>query len=400
MEGASRHQIKPAPDATQRFTREHFKPASAFAPPSTALEHQLAGLWEAALNIEGIGIDDDFFEVGGESFAAVTVFTEMERLRGEMPPLTILLDYPTIRKLAALLESMAPGMSSASEIAEPAGYGHAGTVPAPLVAIRAGGRRPPLFFVHGNGGHVLFLAQLAPHLSPDQPLYGIAARGVTRGEPRHRDLAAMVEDYLAAIRKVQPKGPYHLAGFCVGCIVACEIARRLRAEGEDVLRVIMVDPDYNRAMTPWLYWHAPDAPATRLLRLMSAAAWYGRTMTLRLLRRSYEWKLESMQDRRLYRSLQIYFYRVIAPYRPEPYVGEVTLLCSAARAARARRFAVGWGRLAPGHRMIEIDAHHGDLFGSHLPVLASAINAVLDSRAIEDAVDAAAARLAPRLAAE
>jgi len=376
MEGAQPHRIRPVPDATSRFTREHFKPASAFAAPATPLECQLAELWEAALNIDGIGIDDDFFEVGGESFAAVTLFTEMERLRGEMPPLTILLDYPTIRKLAALLEPAAPGVSSGSEAA---GNRAQASVPPPLVAIRAGGARPPLFFVHGNGGHVLFLAQLAPHLSPDQPLYGIAARGLTKGEPRNRDLAAMVEDYLAGIRQVQPKGPYHLAGFCVGSIVACEIARRLQGEGEDVPTVIMVDPDYNRAMTPWLYWRSPDAPATRVVRLLLAAAWYGRTTTLRLLRKTFEWKLESAQDRRLYRSLQIYFYRVIRPYRPEPYTGEVTLLFSAARAARARRFAVGWARLAPRHKAIEIGPQHRDLFGSHLPVLAAAINAVLDS---------------------
>src|SRR5476649_2614822 len=106
MDGADQHQNTPALDATPRFKREHFSPANAFAPPASALECQLARLWEAALNIEGIGIDDDFFEIGGESFAAVTVFSELERLRGEMPPLTILLDYPTIRKLAALLDAM------------------------------------------------------------------------------------------------------------------------------------------------------------------------------------------------------------------------------------------------------------------------------------------------------
>src|SRR5689334_12758960 len=125
--------------AVPRFNRAHFKPHSAFANPETELEHLLTALWEAVLNIEGLGIDDDFFEVGGESFAAVLLFTEMEIFLGAMPPLSILLNYPTIRMLAAYLEESGTARQT------------------PLVMpIRAQGQRPlALFAAHAAHGNVL-----------------------------------------------------------------------------------------------------------------------------------------------------------------------------------------------------------------------------------------------------
>src|SRR5262249_22381159 len=190
----------------------------------------------------------------GDSLLAVTLFTQVERRFGVKPPLAALLEHPTIRKLAVLLETMlgnAP--DSRSELT--------GVAKPPLVAIQPEGDRPPLYVVHGDGGNVLMLSRLLPDLAPAQPLYGITARGLTENEAPHREFDAMVEDYLAGIRRVQPRGPYNLGGYCIGGIIACEMGRRLRAAGEDGRSVVMIDPDYKRALAPLRYWRSFVAPA-------------------------------------------------------------------------------------------------------------------------------------------
>jgi thioesterase domain-containing protein len=233
------------------------------------------------------------------------------------------------------------------------------------------------------------LTGLLRYLSPDQPLYGITARGLHRDEAAQTDFDALIEDYLAGIRRVQPTGPYYLGGYCIGGILACEMARRLRARGEEVPTVIMIDPDYNRLVTPWLYWRHPDAPLTRLVRYLAGMAWRMRVALRRLTRQSPELVKQTPEDRRRYWTMQGRLGKAVRQYRPQAYEGSVILLGSAARAARAQRFAVGWRALAPNIRTVVVGPDHPALFRTHLPVLCAAITAALESRSVEDAVGAA-----------
>jgi thioesterase domain-containing protein len=108
-----------------------------------------------------------------------------------------------------------------------------------VVPLRATGERTPVFLVHALGGQVFRYLPLARKLGDDQPVYAIAARGLADGEQPHETLAEMVTDYLAHIREVRPNGPYVLGGFCIGGNIALELARRLRAMGEDVPLVVL-----------------------------------------------------------------------------------------------------------------------------------------------------------------
>ena len=130
----------------------------------------------------------------------------------------------------------------------------------PLIAIRPEGSLPPLFFTHTILGDVVFVRQFLPYLPPEQPLYAIQARGLEGDDPPHTDFEEMASDFVKLIRRVQPAGPYFLAGLCDGSLTAVEMARILRAAGEEVAFVGLIDPRANPVEVPWLYWKNPEAP--------------------------------------------------------------------------------------------------------------------------------------------
>jgi amino acid adenylation domain-containing protein len=191
--------------------------------PSNATERALIDIWEALLGVTGIGVRDSFFDLGGHSLLAARMMTAVEREWGRRVPLTTLFTGPTIEHLArALREEVAAS--------EP-----------PLVALNHAGSRPPLFFCHGDfDGGGFFTRALAEAAGADQPFYAVHPHGLL-GQAVPETIEAMAAAHLADIRAVRPAGPYVLGGHCNGALVALEIARRLRARGEAVPLVIMLD---------------------------------------------------------------------------------------------------------------------------------------------------------------
>lgn len=189
----------------------------ALVAPHDALQARLVRVWEKVLNVSPVGIRDDFFELGGDSLLAVSLFAEMEKTFGTNVPLATLFEAPTVERLADLLrgEDWVPSWSA-------------------LVPIQPQGSRFPLFCVHAHGGDVLFYREMALHLAPDQPVYGLQALGLDGRQPPLRRVEDMAAHYLREIRTVQPEGPYFLGGFCLGAYVALEMARQLEAQGETV----------------------------------------------------------------------------------------------------------------------------------------------------------------------
>src|SRR5262249_7737035 len=109
-----------------------------------------------------------------------------------------------------------------------------------LVAMRPGSG-PPVVWVHPGGGGILCYAGLARHLDGGRPLYGVQARGLDGEAPPRDDLAAMAASYVAGLRALQPAGPYRLAGWSLGGLIAWEMACRLRQAGEEIHPLILVD---------------------------------------------------------------------------------------------------------------------------------------------------------------
>jgi amino acid adenylation domain-containing protein len=194
-----------------------------YVPPQPGMEERLAAVWQDVLGVERVGAHDDFFDLGGQSILAARLTA---KLRGELGldvPVGMLVQAPTVEALARAL--------AAGERA----------VRLPLVPLQTFGERPPLFMIHPAGGHVICYRGLAVSLAPDQPVYGLQPRGLEDGQAPIGSLPEMAAYYVDAIRRFRPRGPYRLGGWSFGGVVAWEMARQLRAAGEDVDLLALLD---------------------------------------------------------------------------------------------------------------------------------------------------------------
>ena len=321
--------------------------------PRNDMERTLCELWQKLLHVERVGIRDDFFALGGTSLLAVRLFAQIEKLTGKKLPLVTLFRAPTIEQLAGLLSRKKTGQSSSA-----------------LVAIQPKGSRPPLVLIHGAGGGILWgYANLAAALPSEQPVYAIDPRW-TAGlhETRVEDMA---ERYIAELRALAPKGPYHLGGYCFGGYVAYEMARQLQAKGEPTGLVLLIDcaapngsyervqwwkpsflADFLKNSIYWAqdFWRLPPPERHELLKRKWAV------LRRSLLRRSDQSgrpaiDVDDFIDTSQFPEDELKLWQVHlragSDYVPQPYRGHVTLL-------RTRRHPFlcsfdpfyGWGDLA------------------------------------------------------
>ena len=212
-----------------------------FVAPRTEIEKKLASIWEQVLAVQPIGLYDDFFELGGQSFVAVRMMTRIAHEYGQRLPLSVLLQDRTIEALARTLEKR--------------------ELWSPLVPLRLTGAGSACFFVHPAGGNVLCYRLLAERLG--RPFYGLQAPGLFGEGLSFSTIEELAALYVKEIRKAQSKGPYFLGGWSSGGMIAFEIARQLEGMGEHVQHVALIDtpaplhhaPIDRRAL---LYWFLED----------------------------------------------------------------------------------------------------------------------------------------------
>lgn len=195
-----------------------------FAPPADELELKLTRIWEKVLGVRSISVNDNFFELGGHSLLAVRLFAQIEKSFGRDLPLATLFQAPTVKQLARVLR----------EEGWPAPWSS-------LVMIQGGTARIPFFCIHAAGGNVLEYYDLARLLGPDQPVYGLQAKGLDGKEEPHTNIKEMAVHYLKEMREVQPEGPYLLGGRSSGGTIAFEMACLLAAEGQQVALLALLD---------------------------------------------------------------------------------------------------------------------------------------------------------------
>lgn len=189
-----------------------------------ALEFHLIRIWENVLGVDAIGTTDDFFVLGGDSLAAATMLAAVEKFFGVDLPVSILLETPTIQKLADVIR--AGGLRQTN---------------LRLVALRLRGNKPPLYCVPGAGGDALHFRVLARYFAEDQPVFAFQPQRLDGGSPCPRSIEEMAKCYIDAMRLHQPRGPYYLCGASFGGVVAFEMARRLVADGEEVRFLGLLD---------------------------------------------------------------------------------------------------------------------------------------------------------------
>jgi len=218
----------PAPESSESNGLIHEnspKTAVTHVAPRDELEQTLARIWMDVLDLPTVSVKASFFDLGGSSWLAVRLFNQMQTDIGRHLPLSILFQASTIEDLAQLIRQ-----------------GQVQDAWTSLVPIRTTGNKPAFFCVHGVTGDVLWLKDLAEYMDADQPFYGIQARGLDGRQAPFDQLEAMAAYYIEQIRFVQPQGPYYLGGYCMGGNIAYEMARQLKAVGEDLPLLVVIDP--------------------------------------------------------------------------------------------------------------------------------------------------------------
>jgi GT2 family glycosyltransferase/thioesterase domain-containing protein len=191
--------------------------------PETELQRSMAAIWCDVLDLTEVGIDEDFFALGGTSVLAVELRDRVERELGTELPLRTFFEAPTILGLLAAVEQKGDGQRSC------------------LVRLTQQDGERCVFLIHDGEGDVLLYRNLAMRLPSDVAVYGVVPFA-ERGLPMvHTSVPAMAAHYLREIRTRQPRGPYYLGGLCAGGVIAYEIARRLVRQGERVALLALMD---------------------------------------------------------------------------------------------------------------------------------------------------------------
>ncbi|MHC1999474.1 type I polyketide synthase [Methylobacterium sp. CM6241] len=361
--------IRPKTMSAQRSA----KPVGGDLDYANALERQIAGYWADLLGIAVVRPQDDFFELGGFSLLAVRLFARIRKNHDVDLPIATLFRASTLRQLATLVGGMvAP---------EPTDEGTAGggepdkvlVMPSvawsPLVEICRGvPTRAPIFCIHGGQGNVLNFEKLSRRLGRDQPFYGLQARGADGRLAPLESIEEMAASYIAAIREVDAHGPYRIAGYSGGGVIAYEVAQQLTRAGYSIALLVLFD---TLSTTSVAQQHSTVERlwAVRRWSLGYTLGWPSRLIERR--RRAAEFARERFDPNvpipDMYRAQFIMNAYLVAQsrYTPEPYAGSMLLFRSTDAYVPYLLAGpdLGWGGLVRGGIDIhKIAATHETLF--------------------------------------
>jgi amino acid adenylation domain-containing protein len=195
--------------------------------PRNAMEETLCRLWQEVLRLERVGINDNFFRIGGHSLLGVQVISRIKLIFSTEMPLSILFTAPTVASMAEHIAAVnEPDRSQRSPV---------------LVNIQPHGSLPPFFCVHAVGGQVISYGELSQELGHEQPFYGLQSPPASLFPASDVSIEQMATLYNREIRRVQPVGPYQLGGWSMGGLIAWEMARQLVKEGDTIRLLALID---------------------------------------------------------------------------------------------------------------------------------------------------------------
>ncbi|GHC63222.1 amino acid adenylation domain-containing protein [Streptomyces cinnamoneus] len=291
--------------------------------PRTPQEEMLCGLFAEVLGLERVGIDGNFFELGGDSIVSLQLVSRIRSVLGINVGNRAVFEAPTVAQLVELL-----GTDTGRDGFEV------------LLPLRTGGDKPPLFVVHATGGLAWGYGEFLKQIRAEYPVYGLQARGFSEGEPLAESVPAMAADYIEQIRGVQPHGPYHLLGWSMGALVIHEIATQLQAEGEEI--GLVVNLDQGPYEEEWAADHHEYTEQIVFRALLQVAGFdiaaigedevleHASVMEMISSRDSALANLEPRHITAFAKVMQNN-YRIVSTYRPGPLKADLTLFVSTAR---------------------------------------------------------------------
>jgi amino acid adenylation domain-containing protein len=320
--------------------------------PRNESERKIAAIWEQALQVDGIGVNDDFFELGGDSLLASEIFVAIEREFEKRYPMNVLLKQGTVAKLAEQMDTL----------------GSEG--PSTIVPLRVQGTLPPLFLVPGGGGDVISFMDLVDALGEEQPAYGFQDFNVQTQESIYvQGVEKTAEEFIRAMTTVRPIGPYHIVGHSLGGMIAFEMARQLRKAGEQVGLLGLLDSSPPRKKRPTgtlrnrYLAHALNMKGLSAREKVEYVAEHGKAFLgkrigeQKALRKLYQAK---WVKKILWRDPLRYAHGLMAEYYPTPYEGSGVIY----RVTR-RSLAVTWDVTAPWKQFILGGLEFYDVPGNH-----------------------------------
>jgi len=357
-------QVSALPDPGRREILH--KPA---APPVGKTEERLSAIWSELLGITAINRDDDFFALGGHSLMALRMFSRINREFERSLPLATLLEHPTIATLGAILAPeeirVIPGM-----IPSPGGLGN-------IVTLAKGSTPSGLFCIHGGDGGVLFYRNLATLMPPELPFHAIESLELgNSGKIAETSIEDTAAAYIKNMRSIQPQGPYRLAGYSFGGVVAHEMACRLTEQGETVEFLGLFDtynpsaPSRRYSMPERLgvFWQQnAHVPFTERVQLVRARLHEGIQTNRRIKAELKDAKVfgpaEAYSD---LRRIQVREenWRAMKAYQPAVFKGRITLFKTSAVSDKVERPAdYGWAcQAGAGLDIISVSGEHLTLF--------------------------------------
>jgi thioesterase domain-containing protein len=366
----------PAPDATTGIA------PGGYSAPTTEVERKLATLWAEALGLVRVGIHDNFFELGGHSLTAIGLFTRVEAEFGRALPLATLFRAQTVAEMAAILVGASEPYTSGTTV----------------VIRSSASKSPPLFLVPGVRGDLLFWRELIDELGSDRPVHGLTLPEEDGVFHAYSDLRATAAHHVEQICAVQPAGPYHLAGYCIGAAVALEIAQQLVSSGRNVSLLAAINSGPSRTasgMGPFRLPRPHEFACYLSYRLADEGPWsVVREMLTRVSRRiarrnacssvvaadtprfSPTKEIERLDDfdkvPDQLRRVMVTNFQAWTEYVPRPYPGRVTLFRGRIKPLfHARKNDFGWGEVAQGG--VEIRTVRGSHWSMLAPPLVGSV---------------------------
>lgn len=329
---------------------------------------ELTTIWQSVLQRAPIGVEDNFFALGGDPSLAVKLFDEVAAVCGrEMPPLAVY-HAPTILDLAAVMQQ--PSLPKFS----------------PLVPLKAGEGEPPVFIAPGVGGSVMEFFRLVANMQTSHPIYGLQGMTDHGGDIPFERIEDMAQFYVDAIQQRQPHGPYLLVGYSLGGLVALEIAQRLSAEGEQIGLLSLLDAyPYKSFLGTW-----------QQVRRMARLTRHHASIVSRLpLRKRLSYVLDPA-ERSLHAPCKGSEDLVRAPfldsmrqardsgrlaltrYQPRPYAGKIRFVKASKKSVFPVDPVAAWTKWVSALEVETVPGDHYAMLGEHFDSLASALSRYLE----------------------
>ena len=191
----------------------------------TSSQEKIATIWRSALRRTTIGIDENFFELGGRSPVAVDIMSQLESQFGTSLRPSILLVHPTIKGLAQVIEQ----------------EGETDKYWKSLLPIKPTGIKPPLYLVLEGGADIVAFYSIVNKLDKDQPVYGLQVSGWDGNGPPLEPVESIASLFIREMLNHNPNKPIHLAGYAWGGIIAFEMAQQLKAMGKEAHHVVIIN---------------------------------------------------------------------------------------------------------------------------------------------------------------